>query len=441
MARYSDEILREVFDLYFNQKKSKKCVSETMEIPYTSVWGIINSTKNRYKFADEFSYEVDKQEELFVDDNTDELGRDKEIIEMNVKLARNNQRLMDINRVHNKSFREFARSDTMILALQSEMVDILRSYKFSSYGYPAVSNVNDDPVGIIQLSDLHFNELIDDIAGNKFNMEVASKRIHKHIYKSANYFLANGVSNVALFLTGDLLNSDRRLDEIVNAATNRTKAMFVIVDVLQQAIQHLDVKFDTVTVASVAGNESRVREYVEWSSLLASDSYDVAVHNMLSWLFKDSETVNFLDIDDPFEKVVKVGCVNFLLVHGNAHKGISRTSNIENEVERIKARYASRNVKIDYVIMGHIHQAFVSDLFSRSSGLPGANSYSEKALNLNGKSSQNAYIVYPDGSIDGIKIDLQKYDEFSGFDFDRTLQSYHNSTEKQNTVVIQSVLI
>lgn len=297
-----------------------------------------------------------------------------------------------------------------------------------------------DYVGVVQLSDLHFNELIYDIDQNRFDFEVASKRIRKLITRAIMFFKSHYIKDVALFLTGDLLNSDRRLDEITSASDNRSRAIFLAVDILQQAILDLNSEFNIV-VASVTGNESRVGQFVNWTNLLASDSYDIVIHNMLSYLFRDSEGVRFIDIRNPLECVVNVNGSNFLLVHGHGHKGLSRTQNIEIEVEKIKSRYSTKGVPIRYVVCGHIHQAYVSDLFSRSGGLPGNNAYSERGLNLQGRSSQNIYIVDNKGSIDGIKIDLQDIDDWDGYEFDNKLQSYHNKDNPNSTVVIQSVLI
>ena len=53
----------------------------------------------------------------------------------------------------------------------------------------------------------------------------------------------------------------------------------------------------------------------------------------------------------------------------------------------------------------------------------GANDYSEKALNLSGRASQNCYIFYENGNRDGVKIDLQNYGE--GYDIDSSLESYN----------------
>lgn len=363
---------------------------------------------------------------------------DLELVDENVKLANKVQKLQDIQRVERKAFREHARVDNMILTLTQEMRNVIVENKFHTKLHPINKRTKDRVVGVVQLSDIHFNELIDDLEGNSFNFEIASKRLRKLIRKAKPIFHANGVKEVGLFLTGDLLNSDRRLDEITNAATNRSRAVFLAVDIIQQIILDLNQDFN-VTVASVTGNESRVGEHVHFSDFLAGDSYDIVIHNMLTYLFKDKPGVKFVPVENPVEAVVDVNGNNFLLVHGNLHKGVAR--NPESEIEKLKARYANRGVLISYVLMGHIHCAQVSDLYARSSGLPGSNAYSERALNLVGRASQNVYLVHNEfGEIDGVKIDLQNVDREVGYDFDQTLESYKKQ-KQAGTVVIQSVTI
>jgi predicted phosphodiesterase len=366
-----------------------------------------------------------------------EVYPDEELIEENVRLAKRVFKLQDQNRVERKAFREHSRVDNMVLALHETMKNILQENSFHDMVFHEYE-VGQAPVGIIQLSDSHFNELVDDLDGNKFNFEIASQRLHKLIRKAKPLLQTNGVKEVVLCMTGDLMNSDRRLDEITSAATNRSRAIFLAVDIIQQVIRDLNLDFN-VTVASVTGNESRVGEHVHFSDFLAGDSYDIVIHNMLTYLFKGVAGVNFIPVTNPLECVINVNGNNILLVHGHVHKNIAR--NPVDEVEKIKARYAARGILIAYVLMGHIHCAQVSDLYSRSSGLPGANTYSERGLNLSGRASQNVYLVHQNfGEIDGLKIDLQNVDVEPMYTFDETLASY-TKKRPEGTVVIQSVII
>jgi calcineurin-like phosphoesterase family protein len=102
-------------------------------------------------------------------------------------------------------------------------------------------------------------------------------------------------------------------------------------------------------------------------------------------------------------------------------------------------------VKIDFVISGHIHSARVGDTYGRSSSLVGANAYSEKNLNLEGRASQNIYVFYKNKTIDGIKIDLQHYDD-KGYDISKELQEYAYNTKsdaklKQGKTILKIITV
>ena len=98
-------------------------------------------------------------------------------------------------------------------------------------------------VGVVHFSDLHFNELVS-LPNNKFDFKVASKRIKRHIQAAKSYFSTQHITNVVVALTGDLINSDRRLDELLTNSTNRAQAVFIATDILQQAIIDLNQSYN-----------------------------------------------------------------------------------------------------------------------------------------------------------------------------------------------------
>tara|TARA_R100000808_G_scaffold12433_1_gene30905 strand:- start:2113 stop:3294 length:1182 start_codon:yes stop_codon:yes gene_type:complete len=356
---------------------------------------------------------------------------DIRLIKENVRLAKQKQSYQDLNRIERKSFREYARIENAVSEYSSKLIDIFSSYKLSQY--TKKHSEYKEAVGVIQFSDVHFNELVN-LEHNKYDFKIASARCKMFVDKATKYFKAFGITNVLMVQSGDLLNSDRRLDELLSMATNRAKATFLAVDIMQQVILHLNEEFN-VSVCMVTGNESRVKKDWGWSPLVATDNYDFTIFQTLRYIFKDSN-INFID-GDPTEVVVEVAGQNLLVLHGNG----SIKGKIESSVTQMVGRYKMRGTKIDYVIFGHIHSARVGDNYSRSSSMVGANDYSEKALNLSGRASQNCYIFYNNGNRDGIKIDLQNYTE--GYDIDKSLESYNAKSSdkiKQGTTIFKVVV-
>ena len=346
---------------------------------------------------------------------------DHDVIRENVRLSKQKQKAQDNNRIQNKAFREHARIENAVEEYSKELVKLFDKNKLNTTTRKFKSNKN--AVGVLQLSDVHFNELVE-LENNRYDFKVASTRIRYFVNKARTYFKTAGVSNMVVALTGDLMNSDRRLDELLNQATNRAKATFLGVDILQQAIIDLSDDFN-VTVASVVGNEGRANKEMGWSDVVATDNYDYTIFQCLRYLFRKN-SVKFIH-GDPSELVLNVAGQNLLMLHGHG----SLRGKLDTSVNQIAGRYSLKGIKIDYVIFGHVHSARVGDNFGRSSSMVGANDYSEKALNLNGRASQNCYIFYKNGNRDGIKVDLQHADG-EGYDINESLDAYNaKSTEKR----------
>ena len=339
---------------------------------------------------------------------------DEKTREQLVKLAKIKQRQADTLRIERKYFREKTRLVNGLEEYAESLEKILKKKNLS--GLTKVHRMPSGKYeGVIHLSDLHINEQID-LANNVFNVKVASQRIQKHIQHAKRLFKAYGVTDVVFAFTGDLMNSDRRIDELLMNATNRAKATFVAVDILQQAI--LDVNQDfNVRCANVTGNESRVGKDVGWINDLAQDNFDFMIYNTLAYLFRGSKGVSFLPPDDTYlEKVVKIAGQNFLLIHG--HNGFARDT--DKKISAKIGQYAQKGIILDYIIFGHIHSAIISDLYARSSGLPGSNNFSQNALDLTGKASQNLYVVGENGEIHGMKVDLQDTQGYDGYNVSET---------------------
>ena len=346
---------------------------------------------------------------------------DHDIVRENVRLSKQKQKAQDKNRIFNKSFREHARIENAVEEYSKELVKLFE--KNDLHKTLNKFKVNNKAVGVIQFSDVHFNELVD-LENNKYDFKVASSRIRYFVNRAKLYFKTANVTNVVMALTGDLMNSDRRLDELLNQATNRAKATFLGVDILQQAIIDLNQDFN-VTVASIIGNEGRANKEMGWSDIVATDNYDYTIFQCLRYLFRD-KSIKFIH-GDPSELVINVAGQNLLMLHGHG----SLRGKLDSSVNQIAGRYSLKGIKIDYVIFGHVHSARVGDNFGRSSSLVGANDYSEKALNLNGRASQNCYIFHSNGNRDGIKVDLQHTDG-KGYDIDKALEAYNaKSSEKR----------
>jgi len=377
-------------------------------------------TNQVYKCKDcerKFSVFLDEENEVVV-----EVDPDEEIVAENVRLAKQKQKFQDKNRVERKSFREQARIENAVEEYSKELINILKENNIVKNTIRHES-INDDSVAIFSIFDSHFNELVD-LPSNKYSFSVASKRLKKMVIKSKEQFSLRNISTVLVTLGGDLMNSSRRLDELLSQATNRSKATFLAVQLLQQVISELNEDYNIV-VTAVTGNESRMDDDIGWVDVITTDNFDWTIFNFLKFIFKESDSVTFKEPDTPLEDVINIGGKNILLLHGH-QKGYS--ANPENGVTKSIRKYSSRGIRIDFVIFGHIHQALISETYARSGSLVGANAYSENSLQLTSRASQNIHIVSKDG-IDSYKIDLQETGDIVGYDIDEHLEAYNAKSE------------
>lgn len=338
----------------------------------------------------------------------------------------------DQNRVLNKHFREYARIENTLTVLNEKLVDLLtnQTFKPTTYKYPETEGT----VMIVQVTDLHFNELVE-MPDNMYGFVVGAKRMQKYAHKIKEMAKSFNVTNIVVAITGDILNSDRRLDEQVHMATNRMKASIIASQILYHFIQDIN-RVANLKIMSVSGNESRVNEEFGMSEFLMSDNYDFLIFNMLKMLFKNAEGVDFIE-GDPVEQVINVNHCNFLVTHGTTIKEGQAA------MQQVFGKYAAKGILLDYAIFGHVHFTNITDIYSRSGSLVGNNVYSDRSLNLITKASQVIHMVETDGSINNIKISLQYVDQYEGYPIKDDLDAYNSrlaDNTRQRETIVQVVI-
>lgn len=344
---------------------------------------------------------------------------DIEIVTENVRLAKGKQKLQDLNRIQNKSFREFARLDNTLLEANEKLREVIAKNSFK-IKLPKSKSSKSDVAMIVQLSDLHFNELVN-LPHNKYDFQIAGKRLKKFADKIKAESKLYNVKKIFIAMTGDLMNSDRRLDEMLNQATNRNNATYLSYLLLSQFIVDIN-DIAEITIAGISGNESRAKQEPGYSDIIATDNYDFTIFNMLK---VGLPGITFIE-GDPLELVVNVNGINVLLVHG---QGLE--TDTQKKIQQIMGKYSVRGVDIGFVVYGHLHTPYLTDYSARSGSLVGSNDYNEKALFLVSKASQNIHLIFKDKSIDSKKIDLQFTDEIKGYEIIKALESYNTKSAKK----------
>jgi hypothetical protein len=347
---------------------------------------------------------------------------DRDLVIDNVKLAKSKQKYQDINRIERKSFRSQARIENAVTQYAKELSGQFKLYAKELKKLnitPLKRRTTTSGVGVLQISDPHFNELID-LPNNRYDFKIGAKRLKLHVNKSLDLFDSEKVKEVVIMITGDLLNSDRRLDELLNQATNRSKASLLVQHLLLQAILDVRNRGYKISIVSVLGNESRVNKEMTFSDMGLSDNYDFTIVAGVKKILQFSKIkgITWGSIDK-VETIVEIEGLNWLVSHD-----VSRYTSNQHKNQSAVGRFSQNGIKIDYTIGGHIHYTNVGVNFARSSSLAGSNSYNEIALNLGSRAQQMCYITR-NGYIQPIVIDVQNADHIEGYDIVEELEAYN----------------
>lgn len=355
------------------------------------------------------------------------LHTDKELHVLYSHAKAETQRYMDKNRDLRKIHRETSRLPNAIVELEHEMIRLLSTYQLSELpaDWPSYNIRSQKLAGLMQGSDWHLNEKINMPGVNEFDFEKASKMLRKWTGYSIKKFEWLGIKTVVLALTGDLLNSDRRVDEKLNQATNRTKATFIAVELLRNIIEDLKLNGFQVFVVYVSGNESRVIEEMGWSEMIMTDNYDYTICKIVEYMYVGDPKVTFIPQQSYVEELVVIAGQNCLFTHGHIKL---LQGDVEKGVIQLCGKWSARGIIIHHVFFGHLHYTRNGDHFSRSASLPGANAYSDKALGLITKSAQNNHTISSNGDINTERVDLTNLDGIVGYPYNKELEAYNSKS-------------
>jgi predicted phosphodiesterase len=348
---------------------------------------------------------------------------DLELVDASIDAQRKLQKARDLARVERKSFREHSRLINTLEEAGSYIQRILETYDLSEITVEH-EDLGLPTQGIIQLSDLHFNELVQ-TAVNTYDFEIAAKRLKLFAVKATEILLMKKVKSVLVVNTGDTLNSDRRLDEYMSMATNRMNASMLAVYLLEQFLVDLNVNFN-VTYIQVSGNESRVKDEPGYTDVILTDNHDMLIYNIMKHGMRTAKGIQFID-GDPSERVVSIFGKNVLIAHGEEFSDNALTASIQ----KTKGKYAQHGVLIDFVIFGHVHAAMVHDQWARGSSLVGENTYSDRGLQVTSRASQNVHVYYSNGEHDSYVVGLQNTDGIKGYGIIPELEAYNAKSEKK----------
>jgi predicted phosphodiesterase len=257
--------------------------------------------------------------------------KDMDLYAETKRLSKSRQYQMDRNRIERKYWRNETRNNIWEEKLTENLINLLQKFDLSvnNNTIQTIKNKNQKCSAIIQVSDVHFNEIVDSVYGNSYNFEVASKRFKLFAEKSIKILNTYGVTDVVIAFCGDLMNNNKIEDKKLSQFYNRTTAMVVGCHLIESFIIDIATHFN-VKVASVCGNESRIDDVgaIGFTNKIITDNFDYIIHNVLKILFRNVKNVKF--VGGRFdEKILKILNRNILMTHGHTISAKDYSQNVQ----------------------------------------------------------------------------------------------------------------
>ena len=243
---------------------------------------------------------------------------DKEIVEYNVKLAKQKQKLSDLNRIQNKSFREHARLENALVEYNQEIIKLLKKESLSiNEGldlHISKKNTKDKAALVVQIADTHFNELVDlehnqyDVGGGGFHRSIGNILLEDQTTDVSNTTYTRNVITYDANADVAILSVDSDMTERTFFSANSTGgAVSGECSTFEISFQVKDIDSVAITNTSVRNADAEVDELsrfnnIDGANTVLSDTQlntllfpvpdrPLQLANNITYTFKDTKTL------------------------------------------------------------------------------------------------------------------------------------------------------
>ncbi len=175
----------------------------------------------------------------------------KEIEEKRLELEKEKIRFQDQRREYKKYLRLDARWEHLRDTIVNEIKNIDRDLIV-----PYCRPIDGDREAVLILSDWHIGTTSDN-AWNKFNLEIAKKRIGELLDKTIRYCRLNNVRTIHVELLGDLISGYLHIGNRIENEEDVIRQIMIVSEMLCEFVTELSAHITNVKVYSSTGNHGR----------------------------------------------------------------------------------------------------------------------------------------------------------------------------------------
>lgn len=312
----------------------------------------------------------------------------QEIQEEKLELEKEKIKMRDQRRILNTKIREMARLEHLENYLKENVESI------EPVNIPVVKKDDDnDKVMLVCASDWHIGANIDN-SFNKFNSEIAMKRIQKFKSEVMKKLKKENIHKLNIANLGDSIMGHIHVTARIENEENSIEQIVRASQYFEEFIKDFVLEGYDVTFYNIGGNHNRVIANKK-ESLGTKESFERLLTVYLEKAFKNFD--NFRQIDDEYGIIeLDIKDKKVVLCHGDIDGGNNVVSKLNEMLD----------TRIEYLFSGHVHNAFYREHGVAAhigiGSLMGADSYATYKR-FSSRPSQS-YFVFDDNGIDSMKV-------------------------------------
>jgi hypothetical protein len=249
------------------------------------------------------------------------------------------QKTRDVWNAFRRSLRSETRLETFKELIQECANDMAALPKVEYAG----SRDDRNAEAILMLSDFHIGDQIDNFY-NKYNSEIAMKRLSKVVEDTIDYCQREKVFRLNIVGLGDFLNGVIHTSARLEQEENVTKQVMIASEMLAKAITELQKAAPEVVYRSCVDNHGRIMADIHQN--IEEENFSKIIDFYLEARLQGTKVVIAKDnLDDDIGQIDLANGKKVIFVHGH-----------RDSPERIfQNMVGATHMYVDYCLMGHFH--------------------------------------------------------------------------------------
>jgi len=246
--------------------------------------------------------------------------------------------------------------------------------------FQEVSSIGGEKIGLVGLSDIHFGKLFDSY-NNSYSTEICKQRLNILMNEIIEWIKDRNIVELHILNCGDSLDGLLRVNQIrvleMGVIDSAIEFGRMMAEWLNQLSKYMPLTYHHVKSA----NHTEIRFLNVQAGSFPDEDLEKVIINYIHDVLKDNPRINVPLYESEYA-VFSINGKNILAFHGHQHKG-------KKPEALLKELQILLNIKIDYMIIGHLHHDSISTVGESELGnikvvilpsLMGSDAFSDKLL-------------------------------------------------------------